>query len=93
MRGKSVQLAEHWVLVDAASMRPAHYAREVPPERREQPPVPPEASMRPAHYAREVLPAAVAPDHDVAASMRPAHYAREVAALAAHWEELSPQLQ
>ena len=53
MRGKSAFWDVLWVMDKTASMRPAHYAREVleaPPRLRSNP----SASMRPAHYAREV---------------------------------------
>ena len=68
-----------WATSYHASMRPAHYAREVPLLQDEQTGTW-YASMRPAHYAREVprtRRGAAAPRGD--ASMRPAHYAREVA--------------
>ena len=62
---------------DAASMRPAHYAREVGPRPADGPHAAC-ASMRPAHYAREVSACAGGRRHHHGASMRPAHYAREV---------------
>ena len=77
MRGKSVQLAEHWILQDAASMRPAHYAREVDAMASYMAKYL-TASMRPAHYAREVSLRFVPIWRILLASMRPAHYAREV---------------
>ena len=53
MRGKSLTRGAYETPLHAASMRPAHYAREVDrvhaAVRR-----PGVASMRPAHYAREV---------------------------------------
>ena len=60
-----------------ASMRPAHYAREVPLILRQSNP-PGQASMRPAHYAREVQRRRHPRSPRRPASMRPAHYAREV---------------
>ena len=60
-----------------ASMRPAHYAREVP-NRQIHYGRPDLASMRPAHYAREVGLGGRTVERAVSASMRPAHYAREV---------------
>ena len=76
MRGKSTQKNAPPERREA-SMRPAHYAREVPAEgavkRRMKC-----ASMRPAHYAREVGLNGEILHQAVQASMRPAHYAREV---------------
>ena len=60
-----------------ASMRPAHYAREVV-EADVLRLAGRAASMRPAHYAREVDGQGQEFGGVVAASMRPAHYAREV---------------
>ena len=77
MRGKSPQpeLAVH--ARDVASMRPAHYAREVM-LRLARYLAKYLASMRPAHYAREVRRRMLKPNIAPVASMRPAHYAREV---------------
>ena len=62
---------------EVASMRPAHYAREVLGATDEAIRHI-NASMRPAHYAREVLPPVFPGLPRRSASMRPAHYAREV---------------
>ena len=53
MRGKFRLSLSPRVDVEAASMRPAHYAREVKVGRALRLFFP-RASMRPAHYAREV---------------------------------------
>ena len=53
MRGKFAPLEEPQRIVLDASMRPAHYAREVQLQVRRRH-VDGRASMRPAHYAREV---------------------------------------
>ena len=66
-----------WATSYHASMRPAHYAREVPLLQDEQTGTW-YASMRPAHYAREVYAAITEAGSKTGASMRPAHYAREV---------------
>ena len=54
MRGKSNQTGKETSDMEIASMRPAHYAREVGTANAEAGPLP-SASMRPAHYAREVV--------------------------------------
>ena len=77
MRGKLGGAAGERPGVDHASMRPAHYAREVA-HAPSDPLGESLASMRPAHYAREVTRAQAAPARAQTASMRPAHYAREV---------------
>ena len=77
MRGKFLHGQQSGGPRKIASMRPAHYAREVK-EQREASIRALNASMRPAHYAREVGGAARGPRIGVPASMRPAHYAREV---------------
>ena len=77
MRGKCPGQAFRLEALGGASMRPAHYAREVrvlAQARRDGC----AASMRPAHYAREVLTRMRARYKTEIASMRPAHYAREV---------------
>ena len=61
-----------------ASMRPAHYAREVDARRQQRWREAEKASMRPAHYAREVPQSQANRTGARRASMRPAHYAREV---------------
>ena len=60
-----------------ASMRPAHYAREVLQSLHRRR-LGAQASMRPAHYAREVATVDSIFYDASTASMRPAHYAREV---------------
>ena len=77
MRGKSGNVLSVSLLDQAASMRPAHYAREVLPSFLVGL-TGAIASMRPAHYAREVGPIRAKPRQIRLASMRPAHYAREV---------------
>ena len=77
MRGKLPAQAGELPHDSLASMRPAHYAREVP-QRVDVRQRSVEASMRPAHYAREVLDSLTAAYIPCGASMRPAHYAREV---------------
>ena len=78
MRGKLPDVLAELIHVVHASMRPAHYAREVPLEGVVAGALP-VASMRPAHYAREVQARRMGAVAGRAASMRPAHYAREVA--------------
>ena len=58
MRGKLRPLDDAGGAAGGASMRPAHYAREVQRLRLPGPDDGP-ASMRPAHYAREVVPGAL----------------------------------
>ena len=77
MRGKFAQEPGAVPVHETASMRPAHYAREVGLAFAFLH-VHSHASMRPAHYAREVFPSAVSSVSEIEASMRPAHYAREV---------------
>ena len=77
MRGKSPAQLDAFRSHAEASMRPAHYAREVlVAVAADEPPA--DASMRPAHYAREVRQAVYPRGLQHLASMRPAHYAREV---------------
>ena len=78
MRGKFVLLFAGHTSANLASMRPAHYAREVARGADERT-LAGQASMRPAHYAREVVEVVLQPSAETNASMRPAHYAREVA--------------
>ena len=77
MRGKLATWRAAYFKATPASMRPAHYAREVKQlaSRVVDLVV---ASMRPAHYAREVPLARIIVVRPGDASMRPAHYAREV---------------
>ena len=53
MRGKLVEMPQVGRGRRKASMRPAHYAREIGRPAAGEP-SPPPASMRPAHYAREI---------------------------------------
>ena len=77
MRGKSVQVHVNIPPPIAASMRPAHYAREVT-----SPPAKGRRSARSFNEARALCAGSLFQTqqlgHWQVASMRPAHYAREV---------------